>query len=131
MHVNPAEYRNNFVRVHVISQSASINCTFLNVLKEAEKSCNAKIISGETCQDKTMINGMKDGDNVVIINVRSVLEDTIYCSFIVNATANARTVIVEGNLLGISYKGIPVHINNFTNLIFQQYLSLRPAVTVP
>ena len=45
---------------------------------------------------------MSNNDNVVIINLRSFLEETIsseYCIFRVNATAGTRTVIVEGNLL--------------------------------
>ena len=117
--VNPAEYQNNFVRVQVIPQSASINCTFLNASKVTEKSCNATIMYGENCQEKTIINGIRDDDNSIIINVRSVLEETMtYCGFTVSATANARTVVVEaGNsVLGKSLtKVIPVHTNNYTN----------------
>jgi hypothetical protein len=102
---------------------------------EAEKVCDATIMHGENCQDETIIRGMRDGDRVVIINVRDTLEETVsYCGFIVNATANARTVIVEAgnaNLLGKSYCNnviIPPAVYNNLISIFQRYLSLIPAV---
>ena len=73
---------------------------------ETEKLCDATIMYGENCRDETIIRGVRDGDQVVMINVRDTLEETMsYCGFIVNATANARTVIVEAgnaNLLGKS-----------------------------
>lgn len=73
---------------------------------EAEKSCDATIMYGENCQDEIIIRGVRDGDQVVMINVRDTLKETVlYCGFIVNATANARTVVVEAgnaNLLGKS-----------------------------
>ena len=101
-----AAYQNNFVRVQVIPQSVSINCTFLNVPIETEKLCDATIMYGENCRDEIIIRGVRDSAQVVMINVRDTLEETMsYCGFIVNATANARTVIVEAgnaNLLGKS-----------------------------
>lgn len=74
---------------------------------------------GENCQDKIIINGMRDDDKSVIINIRSILEETMtYCGFTVSAMANARTVVVEAEnlILGKSLtKDIPVHTNNYTN----------------
>ena len=97
-----AEYRNNFVRVQVISETPGINCTFLNVLRGTPTSCNATITYGETCQNQELIIGMAESDSVVIVSLRSFLEMTAsskYCGFRVNATASTRRLTVEGNLL--------------------------------
>ena len=104
-----AEYLNNFVRVEVISESVSINCTFLSVAKGTPTSCSITITYGEKCQDQMLINGLRAIDNefVVTVGLRSFLEETApskYCGFRVNAIANTKTVTVEGNLLGkLSY----------------------------
>lgn len=105
--IHSTEYQNNFVRVQVISQSVSINCTFLNELEGTPKSCNATITYGDNCQDQMLINGIKDSENdlLIVISLRRFLEETMsskYCGFRVNATANTTTVTVEGNLLGKS-----------------------------
>ena len=102
--LHSAEYQNNFVSVQVISESASINCTFLNnMVKGTAKSCDAIVTYGESCQEQMPINGIRSRDNdlVVVINLRDFLEETMsskYCDFRVNATVNRRTVTVEGNL---------------------------------
>lgn len=92
--------------VQVISESVSITCAFLNVIKETEKSCNATITYGDNCQDQVLLNGVRDNDDdsLVVISLRSFLEETMsskYCAFRVNATAGMRAVTVEGNLFGI------------------------------
>ena len=93
------------MRVQVISEPASINCTFLNnTVKGAAKSCDAIITYGENCQEQMPINGRTDTTNdlVVVISLRNFLEETMsskYCGFRVNATANTRIVTVDGNLL--------------------------------
>ena len=102
MHDDSADYRNNFVRVQITSEPASINCTFLSVIKGLPPSCDAVITYGQNCEEQMMINGMRDNDLVVVISLTSFLEDTMsskYCSFRVNATANMRTVTVDGNII--------------------------------
>ena len=99
------------MRVQVISESVSINCTFLNASKETARSCNATIMYGDNCQQQMLLNGVGDNDmdSLIVINLRSFLEETIsskFCGFRVNATANARTVTVDGNLLGKVYRSI-------------------------
>ena len=100
-----AEYRNNFVRVQVISGSASINCTFLSVEASAPISCNATITYGDDCQERMVLYGTRESnkDFLVAINLRKFLEETVsskYCEFRVSATANTRMVTVDGNILG-------------------------------
>lgn len=95
------------MKVQVISESVSINCTFLNELKGTRKSCNATVTYGQTCQDQMLLNGMRDNENdlLIVISLRRLLEDIMpskYCGFIVSATANTRRITVEGNLLGKS-----------------------------
>ena len=92
--------------VQAVSESVSITCAFLNVTKEIAKSCNATITYGDNCQDRMLINGVRDSDDdsSVVISLRSFLEETMsskYCAFRVNATAGMRAVTVEGNLFGI------------------------------
>ena len=99
-----AEYQNNFVRVQVISESASINCTFLSVEGGTPISCNATITYGDNCQEQMPIYGTRESNNdvLVAINLRKFLEETVsskYCGFRVNATANTRMVTVDGNIL--------------------------------
>ena len=103
--LHSAEYQNNFVRVQVISESASINCTFLNnMMKGTAKLCDAIVTYGESCQEQIPISGvMRNNDLVVVISLRNFLEETMsskYCGFRVNATVNRKTVTVDGNLLG-------------------------------
>ena len=96
------------MRVEIISESASIDCTFLRAAKELETpscmstSCNATITYGETCQKQEPLYGMRDSDNhcLVVISLRSFLDEKIskYCTFRVNATANTRTVTVDEDL---------------------------------
>ena len=96
------------MRVEVISESTSINCTFLSAAKQTptcmSTSCNTTITYGDTCQEQTLLNGMRDSDNhcLVVISLINFVEKTMsskYCGFRVNATADMRTVTVEGNLL--------------------------------
>ena len=100
------EYRNNFVSLQVLSESTSINCAFMRV---TNISCNATITYGENCQVQASIVGTRDTNNdlLVVISLRSFLEETRsskYCGFIINATANTRTVTVDGSLLGKLHK---------------------------
>ena len=93
--------------VQAISESVSINCTFLNVSKGTAKSCDATITYGENCEEQMVINGVRDivNDSLVVISLRSFLEETMssmICGFRVYAIANTRTVTVDGNLLGKS-----------------------------
>ena len=101
--------------MQVISESASINCMFLNGAQGTPTSCNANITYGEMCQERTPINGMKENDNdlLVVISLRNFLKETRssrYCGFRVTATANRSTVTVDGNLFGklacVSYNTI-------------------------
>ena len=91
--------------VQAISEPVSITCAFLNVRKETAKLCNATITYGDNCQNQMLITGVRDSDDdsLVVINLRRFLEETMsskYCAFRVNATADMRTAIVEGSLLG-------------------------------
>ena len=126
-----AEYQNNFVRVQVISLSASINCTFLNVPKEDELLlCNATIMYGENCQDQELIIGTRDSGNVVIVSLRNFLEKTAsskYCGFRVMAIAGAKAISVDGDLFG-KLAHCYIYYNNMT-LCTMQYFSIYPAVS--
>ena len=80
--------------------STNINCTFVNSSNGDRKSCNATIIFGDNCQDQTELNGVDEGDTVVLIKLRDFLEETMssrYCNFIVTAAAGTRLLTVEGN----------------------------------
>ena len=91
--------------VQAISEPVSITCAFLNVSKETAKLCDATITYGDNCLNQMLINGVRDSDDdsLIVINLRGFLEETMsskYCAFRVNATADTRTVTVEGNLFG-------------------------------
>ena len=93
------------MRVQVLSDSVSINCTFLSVSKGTATSCNATITYGDNCQERMPLIGVRDSDNdgLIVISLRSFLEEAMspeICGFRVSATANTRTVTVDGNLLG-------------------------------
>ena len=93
------------MKVQLVSESVSINCAFLNVLKMTPKSCNATITYGLNCEEQMLLYGIRDSENdsLIVISLRSFLEETLpseYCGFRINATANSRTVTVDGNLLG-------------------------------
>lgn len=102
-----AEHQNHFVMVQVVSESASINCIFLNVSKGTPTSCNATIIYGQTCQEQILLHGIKDdsNDHLVVISLRNFLQETQsfkHCSFVVHATVSTMIITVEGDLLGKS-----------------------------
>ena len=107
------EHRNNFVRIQIIPESFSINCSFLSVDNGAPLSCNATITFGEACQNQRSINGTRDIDNdfLVVIGLKDLVKETVasgkYCEFRVYATANSRTVTIDGTL-GILSKPAPI-----------------------
>lgn len=94
------------MRVQVISESASINCAFLNASKGTAKSCDATITYGDNCGEQIQINGVRDSDkdSLIRISLTSVLETyaMTICGFRINAMADTRTVTVDGNLVGKS-----------------------------
>ena len=105
------EHQNNFVDVQLIhsrSESISINCTFLTMAKGTPISCIAttdSVTDTKPCPYQRSMSGTRENDNdlSIIIRLDNFLEETDsskYCGIKINATADARTVIVNGNFLG-------------------------------
>ena len=92
--------------MELVAQTASINCTFPEIFIDGgDYSCNATIIYGPNCQNRTNLIGKTIGENLISIGLRSFLEETRtldsrYCGFVANVTANEKFLTVEGSLLG-------------------------------
>ena len=102
MHVYAhAEGLNNLVTVNFDPNRRNIICTFLNQPYGIIKQCNANISYGKNCNSflNTFI-GMNAGDTVETEQLEVVPGVVEYC-FLVTATSNNVTVLVEGNLQNI------------------------------
>ena len=96
-----AEGLNNLVSVDFNPIRRSIICTFLNQQRGVLKQCSANISYGENCNSfLNIFTGMDVGDTVETHQLEVVPGVVEYC-FLVTATSNNITVLVEGNLQNI------------------------------
>ena len=87
--------------MEVIVQTTSINCTFPKMITAVDYSCNATIIYGTNCRNRTNVTGEVVSDNLISIGLRSFLAQTraaLYCGFVANVKASEKTLTVEGDL---------------------------------
>ena len=95
------EYQNSFVAVRLVSESASINCTFGNKTRGSSHSCKAAVTFGKNCQNQREIMGVDASSDLVSIKLRNFFEETMpteYCTFVVTVKANTKLLTVEGDL---------------------------------
>lgn len=102
-----ADYQNNFVRVEVETDPPQISCTFLNTINNAEKSCNAVITYGISCELNKNLYGEEavNRTDVVIINLRNFLietESSKYCQLNINAKTDPKNITLSGISIGMS-----------------------------
>lgn len=89
--------------VKVVTETSSIECMFPEVMSAevVDNSCNATIIHGQSCQDRTPLFGEVISDSLISIRLDSFLEETRssqYCGFVADVRANGMAVTVEGDL---------------------------------
>ena len=64
-------------------------------------SCNATVIFGANCESQRQILGTSKSGKFVSVKLKAFLAETmssVYCSFIVSATAGTKVLTVEGDL---------------------------------
>ena len=98
MYFGHAEGINNLVNVKFDPNQRTITCMFLNQPPNVMKQCSANITYGTNC-DRFLntYNGVGTGDTVTTQPLEAVPGVVEYC-FLVNATSNNVTVLVDGTL---------------------------------